>query len=121
MLGKLLPSQMQILCHQYTYHEVLLQDLLTWLEDSDMQSGAMPAGSPKPLGLPGLLGVAPKHQEAAEVHILALKHQPAINLSSCSWVQMDLLRPVGLTSCTISLPHCKCRVCHVNPLHIPVL
>ena len=67
-----------------TYHEVLPQDLLAWLEDSDMQSGAMPAGSPKPLGLPGLPGAAPKHQEAAEVQILALEHRHAFNLSSCS-------------------------------------
>lgn len=43
------------------------QDLLSWLEHSDMQNGAMPAGSPKPVNLPGAPGAAPKHQQAAEV------------------------------------------------------
>ena len=44
-----------------------VQDLLGWLEDSDLQDGAMPAGSPKPVNLPGAPGAAPKHQQAAEV------------------------------------------------------
>ena len=44
-----------------------VQDLLSWLEDSDMQNGAMPAGSPKAMNLHGAPGAAPKHQQAAEV------------------------------------------------------
>ena len=48
-------------------HHMPAQGLLAWLEDSDMQNGAMPAGSPKPMALPGAPGAAPKHQQAAEV------------------------------------------------------
>lgn len=53
------------------------QDLLAWLEDNDMQNGTMPAGSPKPLALPGEpRAAAPKHQQAAEVPL----HRPSVTL-----------------------------------------
>ena len=57
-----------------------VQDLLAWLEDSDMQNGGMPAGTPKPLTLPGGPGAAPIHQQAAEVQSAGqiTFHQPSL-------------------------------------------
>lgn len=45
-------------------------DLLAWLQERDQQSRGAAVGSPKPAGLlaPDTAGIAPKRQEAAEVH-----------------------------------------------------
>ncbi|CAK0734185.1 hypothetical protein CVIRNUC_000395 [Coccomyxa viridis] len=60
------------------------QGLLAWLEDSDMQNGAMPAGSPKPVALPGAPGAAPKHQQAAEIRRLVGALRPAVQSMATS-------------------------------------